>query len=160
MMLRKLLARLALAAFIGALSVGVGCAQIDSLDKKTDQLFDELNKPAGSSSSSSHSTAKRKPKCSGLSVVERDAMPRRFVTDANGHDVPIWGQSSSSSTTPGHDTTMETEAEKMARSGKYAYVTMRLAHGHRPGEREPTHPGYHRRALQRPGGCVRGQIQF
>ena len=127
-MLRKLLARLALVAFIGALSVGGGCAQIDSLDKKTDQLFDEINSPAGSSpssSSSSHSTAK--PKCSGLSVIERKAMPRRFVTDAHGHDVPIWGQSSSSSTTPGHDTTMETEAEKMARSGKYAYVTMQRA---------------------------------
>ncbi len=61
---------------------------------------------------------------SGLSVVNRPRMPSRTVRDADGNSVTIWGQSRSTSTTPGHDSTMEAEARRMATSGEYEYVTM------------------------------------
>ncbi len=41
-----------------------------------------------------------------------------------GRQVAIWGQTRSSSTTPGHDRTMEAKALSMALSGEYEYVTI------------------------------------
>ena len=64
------------------------------------------------------------PQRSGLSVVPRPGMASRTVTDSNGHPVTIYGQSSSSSTTPGHDRAIENQANRMAQSGTYEYVTM------------------------------------
>lgn len=38
--------------------------------------------------------------------------------------VEIWGQTQSSSTTPGHDKTIEAKALAMAYTGKYRYITL------------------------------------
>lgn len=61
---------------------------------------------------------------SGLSIVNRPGMTARTVKDKNGTSVTIWGQSRSPSRTRGHDATMKAEAERMARSGDYEYVTI------------------------------------
>lgn len=85
-MLRNLFTHI---VFVAALTVGVGCTTMDKFDKESGKLLDKINSPGGSTSSSSYSSARATS--SGLSVVEREAMPRRFVTDARGNDVAIWG---------------------------------------------------------------------
>lgn len=64
------------------------------------------------------------PPRSGLSVVPRRDMASRTVNDRNGHPVTIHGQTSSSSTTPGHDRAIANQADRMAQSGDYEYVVM------------------------------------
>ena len=92
---------LACIALVVAVVFGTACTTFEMLDKESDRLLDKASDPLGSSSSSSHSSSSARS--SGLSVIERKAMPRRTVKDVRGNDVIIWGQTSSSSTTPGHD---------------------------------------------------------
>jgi len=112
-----------------------GCETIDRLDRQSDDLIDKINDPSppGSGRSSSSSSRSSDPpsasqppasKGSGLSVVRRDAMPVHTVKDRHGNPVDIWGQSRSTSKTPGHDATIEAKAYAMAISGKYEYITM------------------------------------
>lgn len=112
-------------ALVAALAIGAGCTVLEMADKESDQLLDKLNDPSSSSSSSSYSSGNATG--SGLSVIERKAMPKRTVKDNRGNDVVIWGQTSSASTTPGHDKTMEAKARDMARSGEYEYITLQRA---------------------------------
>lgn len=112
-------------AVVAALAVGAGCTALEMADKESDKLLDKLNEPSGSSSSSSYSSGKAKG--SGISVIERKAMPKRTVKDNRGNDVVIWGQTSSASTTPGHDKAMEAKAQAMARTGDYEYITLQRA---------------------------------
>lgn len=64
------------------------------------------------------------PTESGLCVVQRPGMTERVVVDANGNPVSIYGQSGSSSTTPGHAAAIESLAEQLAATGEYEYVLM------------------------------------
>ena len=61
---------------------------------------------------------------SGLAVVRRRNMQSRVVQDKNGREVTIWGQSSSSSKTAGHDIAIDNQAARMAESGAYEYITL------------------------------------
>jgi len=64
------------------------------------------------------------PPSSGLTIVNRAGMEFETVTDVKGRPVKIYGQSSSSSTTPGHDTTMLEYARALAKTGDYEYLTL------------------------------------
>ena len=109
-----------LAALLVSSQALIGCTNLEKLDRQTDDLLDKMNNPGGSTSSSSRSSGTG----SGLSVVRRPNMTVKTVKDAQGRSVAIWGQSRSSSTTPGHDRTMEAKALSMALSGDYEYVTV------------------------------------
>jgi hypothetical protein len=61
---------------------------------------------------------------SGLKLVPRRGMKSRVVTDIHGREVPIYGQEKGSSTTDGHAEAMIEEAERMARTGEYEYITL------------------------------------
>ena len=99
-------------AFLGALLVLTGCNTLEKADRETDRLLNRVSNPGPSSSGS------------GLSVVQRSDMTVRTAKDAQGRAVAIWGQTRSSSTTPGHDKTMEAKALSMALSGDYEYITI------------------------------------
>jgi len=64
------------------------------------------------------------PRQSGLSVIDRPGMAVELIKDAEGNSVPVYGQSASSSTTPGHGSTILAVARALAASGEYEYVVM------------------------------------
>lgn len=68
------------------------------------------------------------PGPSGMGVVRRPNMPERTRL-IKGKKRTRYGGSKSSSTTKGHDQTIEREANKMLESGKYDYVTMQRSWG-------------------------------
>ena len=104
-----------------------GCGTVEKLDRESNDLLDKINDPTPPASSSSRSSDKPKSSGSGLSVARNPNMPVHMIKDARGKTVEIWGQSKSSSTTPGHDRTMEAKAVAMALSGKYEYITLQLS---------------------------------
>ena len=59
--------------------------------------------------------------------LPRANMAWRRVVDINGKSLDIYGQSSSSSRTDGHDTTIEAMAVLMAKTGTYARIYMQRA---------------------------------
>ncbi len=63
----------------------------------------------------------------GISPVERPGMAREDRVDPNGNPVTIFGQTSSSSKTPGHAQAMVDKANEMVASGKYRYILYQRA---------------------------------
>ena len=57
-------------------------------------------------------------------IVKRRGMKERVVQDKNGKPCTIYGQSGSSSTTPGHAEAIEKKAQELAESGEYESVLM------------------------------------
>ena len=97
----------------------LGCV-VDTLDRESDKLLNRINDTSSSSSTSSS------PAKSGLSVVKRKGMSKYVVRDGHGNEVPVWGQSTSTSKTPGHDQAIRVLANKLAASGRCEYITMQL----------------------------------
>jgi hypothetical protein len=112
------------AVLLGALfalsHVLAGCNTLEKIDRQTDEILDKADNPVGSASSRGESAKAD----NGFSIVRRPGMTARTVKDAQRRSVAIWGQARSSSTTPGHDTTIMAKARAMALSGQYEYITV------------------------------------
>jgi RHS repeat-associated protein len=63
-----------------------------------------------------------------VGVIRRPNMKWRQVKDQNGKDVNIYGQESSSSTTPGHAYTIEALAQVLANTGRYVNILLQRSY--------------------------------
>jgi hypothetical protein len=109
------------AALALALALVPGCTAFEKLDRQTDDLLDEVN---DSRPPSQGTTQAREHTGSTLEPDRRLRSDVHRVLDAQGDQVEVFGQTSSSSTTPGHGNTIEAKAWSMARTGAYRYITL------------------------------------